>query len=668
MGLFALMIPTINSAFATEGPCWIQFSTCPGNQSIESCAAAAATYTAIADHIGGRTDLDASNPVSYSYSFTGATSASGSGTGSGSTFQPGTTTVNVFAKGTGTPCENIVCTFTVKVQCPPCFAPDFVDCPTNISQSNDAGICGGVATYTPTVSGSTGTYSYVFSGATSGSGSGTGSGSTFNVGVTTVTITYTNACGTDDCIFTVTINDTENPTISCPGNQNRDANTGIKYTVSGTEFDPTATGDNCGIASVINNFNNSSTLSGAVFNPVSTIVTWTITDIHSNTSTCSFVVDVNCGAGLPSGANVFTASPTITISTQTQMDAFYATSGANTGKKFTKIIGSITVDGNHATDPVTNLCNLTALTEVTGTVLIANFKKAGNPTDLSQLANLKTIGCNFTVNTNPKLLAINLPNIETLGCSLYMLDNVNAVSIRFPKLRTVKGDRIAITGNLRAEKIILSDQSSSYRFIGKGSVVDVSNNGGSTSNPLTIRMRKLTYVNGSFTFNNNNNSGVVNFDSIFGGLDTIKYGMIVTNNPYLNKCCIVATTMVTGGRTISGNTGNCATSAAVLADCGAFSKRSLTPSGNMIDINGVSVNVYPSPNKGKFGIDVVSADAGTVHISIVDLMGRQVYSINKEISGTINIPVNLDQTAEGQYIVKTEINGVIDIKRIFVVK
>src|SRR5439155_25170261 len=43
------------------------------------------------------------------------------------------------------------------------------------------------------------------------------SGSVFNKGVTTVTCTATDAVGnTNACSFTVTVNDTEKPTISCP--------------------------------------------------------------------------------------------------------------------------------------------------------------------------------------------------------------------------------------------------------------------------------------------------------------------------------------------------------------------------------------------------------------------------------------------------------------------
>ncbi len=76
-------------------------------------------------------------------------------------------------------------------------------------------------------------------------------------------------------------------------NQTRSTDTGVcTYTAVGAEFDPTATGDNCSIASVTNDFNGSATLAGAVFPIGATTVLWTITDDCGNSQNCSFVVTV----------------------------------------------------------------------------------------------------------------------------------------------------------------------------------------------------------------------------------------------------------------------------------------------------------------------------------------------------------------------------------------
>ncbi len=90
-----------------------------------------------------------------------------------------------------------------------------ITCPGNISLSNTTGQCSRVVTYTTTVGGTPApTVTYAFTGATTASGSGDGSGSTFNVGVTNVTVTVTNSCGSSSCSFTVTINDTQPPTVT----------------------------------------------------------------------------------------------------------------------------------------------------------------------------------------------------------------------------------------------------------------------------------------------------------------------------------------------------------------------------------------------------------------------------------------------------------------------
>jgi hypothetical protein len=118
--------------------------------------------------------------------------------------------------------------------------------------------------------------------------------STLALGANTVTWTVTDGSGnTATSTQSVTVVDAQNPTISCVGNQTKSADAGeCYYTVSGTEFNPTATDDNCGVASVSNDFNSTSTLAGAEI-PDGTTIIWTVTDTSSNTKTCSFTVTVN---------------------------------------------------------------------------------------------------------------------------------------------------------------------------------------------------------------------------------------------------------------------------------------------------------------------------------------------------------------------------------------
>jgi photosystem II stability/assembly factor-like uncharacterized protein len=360
----------------------------------------------------------------------------------------------------------------------------------------------------------------------------------------------------------------------------------------------------------------------------------------------------------------------VTLKTQSQVDAFLSgTPSANCGNKWTKVNGSVTIDGGNYTDPITDLSNLNRLTEVTGTLLITNFNKTGNPTNLDDLALLKAVGCNLTITSSPKLLNVSLPELETTGCSFTVKDNANLVTIDVPLLKSVQGDRIDIQNNPKAEQISLSKQAASFNFTGRGSNVYVSNNGGTANGALKIYMRKITQIKGSLVFNNNDNSGVANFDSVFTGLTSISTNwanLTITNNDYLSKCCIAASATVAGGnRTISNNTGNCANITAVANDCGTLNKRSDLAKSSADD---VLLNVFPNPNKGNFSIQITSSEQGYAQVKVLDLMGRVVFTENRELSGNLTLNVNLESFAAGQYIVKAEVNGHVFVKRVQVVK
>ncbi|WP_346855037.1 HYR domain-containing protein [uncultured Draconibacterium sp.] len=125
--------------------------------------------------------------------------------------------------------------------------------------------------------------------------SNTASGETFPIGETDVTFVYTDAAGnTLSHTFTVTVVDNEDPYIVCPVGSPFSDTTDIDkayYTVQGTEYDPTSYGDNCG-ASIVNDFNNLSSLSGARLPVGQTVITWTITDSYGATQDCAITVNV----------------------------------------------------------------------------------------------------------------------------------------------------------------------------------------------------------------------------------------------------------------------------------------------------------------------------------------------------------------------------------------
>ena len=117
--------------------------------------------------------------------------------------------------------------------------------------------------------------------------SGVPSGNVFPVGTTTLTYSATDAHGnTDSETQVVTVIDNTAPVISCPSDIVIEPTcpTGAIATYS----TPTAT-DNCGVQSVVRT---AGLASGSVFPIGTTTVTHQATDIHGNTSSCSFTVTV----------------------------------------------------------------------------------------------------------------------------------------------------------------------------------------------------------------------------------------------------------------------------------------------------------------------------------------------------------------------------------------
>ncbi|WP_353750715.1 HYR domain-containing protein [Peribacillus frigoritolerans] len=193
---------------------------------------------------------------------------------SGSFFPVGTTTVTCTVTD---PCGGSAsCTFTVTVND---TEPPMITCPANSTQENDPGQCGAVVNYPPpTVSDNCPGATAVCTPAT---------GTFFPVGTTTVTCTATDAAGnTTTCSFTVTVNDTEPPTIICPGNITQGNDPGVCGAI--VNYPPPTVNDNCpGATSVC------SPPSGSLFPVGTTMVSCTATDAAGNTSApCSFRVTV----------------------------------------------------------------------------------------------------------------------------------------------------------------------------------------------------------------------------------------------------------------------------------------------------------------------------------------------------------------------------------------
>ncbi|HXI91088.1 MAG TPA: HYR domain-containing protein, partial [Blastocatellia bacterium] len=193
---------------------------------------------------------------------------------SGSTFQKGTTTVNCTA--TDASKNTASCSFTVTVND---LQSPTISCPANITHSTDPGLCSAVVSYpAPVVSDNC-------------PGVGTPicippSGAAFPKGTTIVNCSVTDAANNHSvCAFTVTVNDTEAPTITCPANLNVRTSS-VNDVCAVVNFSPLAH-DNCPGVTVSCN-----PPSGSCLPLGTTSVTCTATDTSTNTTQCAFTVTV----------------------------------------------------------------------------------------------------------------------------------------------------------------------------------------------------------------------------------------------------------------------------------------------------------------------------------------------------------------------------------------
>ena len=207
----------------------------------------------------------------------GATTVQTAGLASGATFPIGTT-VNTFVvtDGAGNTATSSFSVTVVDAEAPQIASVE------NITVNNDLGVCEAVVTYTAPAGIDN------CPGATTVQTAGLASGATFPIGTTVNTFVVTDAAGnTATSSFSVTVNDTEAPVITCPANIVVGNDLGVcgaivKY------ITPIGT-DNCPGAVTVRT---GGLESGKLFPVGTTTVTHTVTDASGNTAECSFTVTV----------------------------------------------------------------------------------------------------------------------------------------------------------------------------------------------------------------------------------------------------------------------------------------------------------------------------------------------------------------------------------------
>jgi len=200
----------------------------------------------------------------------GETASQTAGLPQGATFPIGTTTVSYTV--TDAAGNTATCSFDVTVND---TEDPTITCPADLTVDTDAGVCEAVVTWT------TPTAVDNCPGATVTSTAN--SSDTFPLGTTTVTYTVTDAIGnTTTCSFDVTVNDTENPTITCPADI--EASTDCDSAVVSWAV---TSSDNCPGEMVVCTSN-----PGDTYPLGTTTVMCTVTDAAGNTATCDFNITV----------------------------------------------------------------------------------------------------------------------------------------------------------------------------------------------------------------------------------------------------------------------------------------------------------------------------------------------------------------------------------------
>src|SRR6185295_10304040 len=195
------------------------------------------------------------------------------------------------------------CTFAGRVND---TQPPMITCPANITVNAAPGACSSNVTFSVTATDNCTVTNVI---------SVPASGFAFPVGVTTVTNTARDKSGnSSQCTFTVRVNDTQPPVITCPANITVNAAAGACS--SNVTFSVTAT-DNCTVTNVT-----SVPASGFAFPVGVTTVTNTAQDKSGNSSQCTFTVRVNdtqppvitCPANITVNAAAGACSSNVTFS------------------------------------------------------------------------------------------------------------------------------------------------------------------------------------------------------------------------------------------------------------------------------------------------------------------------------------------------------------------
>jgi hypothetical protein len=81
----------------------------------------------------------------------------------------------------------------------------------------------------------------------------------------------------------------------------------------------------------------------------------------------------------------------------------------------------------------------------------------------------------------------------------------------------------------------------------------------------------------------------------------------------------------------------------------------------------LDVKVFPNPANQNFNIAIYSDKIATAEVEVVDLIGRQVYSLSREVNqGESIIRLNATEFKKGIYLIRTRVNGKTNVTKLLV--
>ena len=556
-------------------------------------------------------------------SVTGIT-ASGTGDITGTLFNTTTTPVTVtftiipiFNGCTGAPI-----TATVLVNAVPTII-----CPANIVTNNTTGVCGTTVTFNTAVTGAPApNLTYTLSGATSGSGSGNGSGSLFNVGTTTVTVTATNICGTASCSFTVTVNDTENPTITCPASIQANTDPGI---CAATVVTPNpAIADNCATTMLTWTLSGATTGASAttginfagtrLFNKGVTTVTYTVKDAAGNTATCSYTVTVrdlenpvvicpsNITVTTPIGSCTAIVNYTVNAADNCPGVSTQQISGPASGSAFP--IGSTTISWR-AIDAAGNLspiCSFT-VTVLDGQLPVISSQPATQTVCSGSNVTYTVTASNVVTYQWQQWNGNTWVNISGANASSFTVNNVT-VAINASTYRVVLNGLCSVVNSAAASLFVNPLPVVSIRFSPLSQLLPSQN---------TTIESTVSPAGGTYVWRRNNNVVIGAQNEVLDGLTVDHQGTYQLTYTDLNGCVSNSGTLVLSA------------------------------------LESPKIWVYPSPNNGRFQVRYYNSFGEPVTVRVFNSAGQLLYSrLSVTADAYSRIDVDLGNPPAGVYIVK----------------